>query len=229
VALVVAGKHGRGLFPGWFWIGIGGLATVVILLAVVTAVMAVTSTKLTQTKKETAEQAVEIKRLKNENKKLTVENDKLKESSATLEDIKDRVFEINRRRSRLRKWAALPDRGGDWIGRIDQYLARTPLGGKGRTFYMAAVDAGIEPRLMPAIAMIESGGGRANANSNNFFGRKAVRGGWAAWSNPEEAIDNQAHYIARMWGRVASPYEMRGYAIPGGPWMSKVSREMGRI
>ncbi len=229
MALVVSGKHGRGLFPGWFWIGIGGLTVAVILLAIVTAVMAVTSTKLAQTKKEVIKQAAEIKRLKGRNEKLTTENDDLKETSQTLEDIKDRVFEINRRRSRLQKWAALPDRGGDWIGRIDQYLARTPLQGEGRTFYMAAVDAGIEPRLMPAIAMIESGGGRANANRNNFFGRKAVSGGWAAWSSREEAINNEARYIAKMWGRVASPYEMRGYAIPGGPWMSKISREMGRI
>ena len=229
MALVVPGKHGRGLFPGWFWIGIGGLTLAVVLLATVTAVMAVTSTKLAQARKEVIQQAVEIKRLKGRNEKLTAENDNLKETSKTLEDIKDRVFEINRRRSRLQKWAALPDRGGNWIGRIDQYLARTPLQGEGRTFYMAAVDAGIEPRLMPAIAMIESGGGRANANRNNFFGRKAVGGGWAAWASREEAINNEARYIAKMWGQVASPYEMRGYAIPGGPWMSKISREMGRI
>ncbi len=195
----------------------------------VTAVTVLTSTKLAQARKEVVQQASEIQRLKGSNKKLTAENDKLKETSETLKDIRDRVFEINRRRKRLRKWAALPDRGGDWIGRIDQYLARTPLQGQGRLFYMAAVDAGIEPRLMPAIAMIESGGGRANANRNNYFGRMAVGGGWAAWATPEEAIDNQAHYIAGMWGRVASPFEMPGYCVPGGPWMAKVSREMSRI
>lgn len=199
-----------------------------ILLAVVTATTVVVSNKLVQSRKEVAKQATEIKRLRGENGNLSAENNKLRETSNTLNQIKNRVFEINRRRSRIKRWAALPDRGGNWIGRIDQYLAGTPLQGQGRTFYLAAVDAEIEPRLMPAIAMIESGGGRVNANTNNFFGRKARRG-WASWSTPEEAIKNQAHYIANMWGEVSSPYEMRGYAIPSPPWMGKVSSQMRQI
>jgi hypothetical protein len=190
--------------------------------------MLVTSTKLMQSNKELSKQSVELNRLRRVNSKLGAENDKLKETSETLKDIKNRVYEINRRRSRLRKWAALPDRGGDWIGRIDSYLAGTPLKGQGRTFYLAAVDAGIEPRLMPAIAMIESGAGRVNANRNNFFGRRA-RVGWASWPTPEDAIQNQAQYIVKMWGEVESPYQMKGYCVPGDAWMVKVTGQMRGI
>ena len=81
---------------------------------------------------------------------------------------------------------------------------------------------------MPAIAMIESGGGRANANTNNFFGRMAVGGGWASWPTKEAAIQNQARYISKMWGRTSSPFEMRGYATSP-VWKGNVAREMARI
>ena len=173
-------------------------------------------------------QSREIKLLKKQNQLLTGEINHLKETSQTLNQIKEKVFQINQRRLSMVKWAALPDRGGNWIERIDTYLARTPLRGKGRTFYLAAVDSGIEPRLMPAIAMIESGGGRANSNSNNFFGRKAAGGGYAGWATPDIAIQNQANYISKMWGRASNPYQMRGYATSP-VWKGNVAREMARI
>lgn len=194
----------------------------------VVAALLITNTRLNESQKTLSTLTSQVRRLESQNRTLSAENTKLKETSNTLHEIKSRVFEINRRRGRLMKWAALPDRGGNWIERIDNYLAGTPLRSQGRTFYLAAVDAGIEPRLMPSIAMIESGGGRVNANTNNYFGRRAVKG-WASWPTSQAAIDNQANYIVRMWGRVASPYEMKGYAVPGGSWMAKVSSQMRRI
>ena len=181
-----------------------------------------------QTRKLLKSQAREIKLLRKENGALTGQIKHLRDTSQTLNQIKEKVFEINQRRLTMVKWAALPDRGGNWINRIDQYLARTPLMGRGRVFYLAAVDAGIEPRLMPAIAMVESGAGRANANRNNFFGRRAPGGGWMAWATPEIAIGNQARYISNMWGRASNPYQMRGYATSP-VWKGKVAREMARI
>ena len=190
--------------------------------------MRLTSGEIEKAQARMEGQAREIELMQKENRVLSGQIKQLKETSTTLNQIKEKVFQINQRRLSLVKWASLPDRGGNWINRIDSYLARTPLNGQGRTFYLAAVDAGIEPRLMPAIAMVESGGGRANANSNNFFGRKAPGGGWAGWPTKEIAIQNQAHYISKMWGRTSSPFEMKGYATSP-VWKGKVAGEMARI
>ncbi len=190
--------------------------------------MRLASAKVEQANNETKNHARELKVLRHENKVLSSQVRHLKETSKTLDQIKKKVYQINKRRSSLVKWAALPDRGGDWINRIDRYLASSPLAGQGRTFYLAAVDAGIEPRLSPAIAMIESGAGRANANTNNFFGRKRTASTWMAWSTKEDAINNQAQYISRMWGKASNPYQMRGYATSP-VWKGKVASEMARI
>lgn len=204
--------------------------TLISITAIAIAVVAGTRLTAGETQRandEIKNQANEIKLLKKQNRTLSGEVDHLMETSQTLEQIKEKVYQINKRRLSLVKWAALPDRGGNWIGRIDRYLAGSPLAGQGRVFYLAAADAGIEPRLMPAIAMIESGAGRVNANTNNFFGRRARRG-YRSWVTPEEAIQNQARYVANMWGRVSSPYQMTGYATSP-VWKGNVAREMARI
>jgi len=227
VALIAVGKHGRGLSPA-IWIAI---VVIIWLTAILIAVMigkSLTTGRIEQAQTRMEGQARELKLLQRQNRFLSGEIKHLKETSQTLNQIKEKVFQINQRRLTMVKWAALPNRGGNWINRIDSYLARTPLNGQGRTFYLAAVDAGIEPRLMPAIAMVESGGGRANANTNNFFGRKAAGGGWAGWPTKEIAIQNQAHYISKMWGRTSSPFEMKGYATST-TWKAKVAGQMARI
>ena len=214
--------------PAAAWIGIVGVIWMTAILIAIFIGIRMTRGQIEQAETRLEGQSREIKLLKQENRILSGQIRHLKETSQTLDQIKEKVFQINQRRLALVKWAALPDRGGNWINRIDQYLARTPLAGQGRTFYLAAVDAGIEPRLMPAIAMVESGGGRANANTNNFFGRRAPGGGWMAWPTKDAAIDNQGRYISKMWGRTTSPYEMRGYATSP-VWKGKVAREMARI
>lgn len=225
--MVATGKHGRGLFPGWFWVGVVILAGLFTLVLVLAATAGINKSKLADANKVIGSQELELQRLRRQNQVLGSQVRHLKETSTTLNQIREKVLQINQRRLSLVKWAALPDRGGNWISRIDNYLARTPLAGQGRTFYLAAVDAGIEPRLMPAIAMVESGGGRFNANTNNFFGRKAARG-WAAWPTRETAIQNQGQYIRKMWGQATNPHSMRGYATSP-VWGAKVSREMARI
>ncbi len=201
-------------------------ATVIVLAVLVG--MRLSNAQIKEIKDEANNHKREIKLLRSQNRTLASQVRHLKDTSKTLGQIKKKVYQINKRRSSLVKWAALPERGGDWINRIDRYLAATPLSGNGRIFYLSAVDAGIEPRLMPAIAMIESGGGRANANANNFFGRKAVGGGWASWPTKEAAIHNQGQYIAKMWGHATNPYEMKGYATSP-VWKGKVATQMAKI
>ena len=43
-----------------------------------------------------------------------------------------------------------------WAGRIDAYLAGSPMAGQGATFAAAAWDYGVDPRFSPAIAFVES-------------------------------------------------------------------------
>ena len=65
--------------------------------------------------------------------------------------------------------------------------------------YLAAVKQGIDPRYIPVMAMIESGGGQVLANSFNPFGRKSIGGGWMAFGSWEYAINNQAIYLRKYY------------------------------
>lgn len=115
-------------------------------------------------------------------------------------------------------------RAGNFVDRLDMYLAGSPLAGQGRTILIAAVDTRVDPRMIAAIAAVESSKGRFLAGSHNAWGRKAPGGGWESWSSWEVAIANQAAYLARWGDRIWSVY-----CVPPEPWGSKVRAEMSRV
>jgi len=135
-------------------------------------------------------------------------------------------------------------RGGNWIGRIDQYLAGTPLAGQGRAFFLAAVDNGLPPNLSVAIAARESGkGAQIPSGSYNPFGMTAgtapgyavvnARGpdgtrGYQAFPDWATAIKEHNKFIANHWGAVSGPRQMRGYAMDPA-WANGVQANMGQI
>ena len=70
-----------------------------------------------------------------------------------------------------------------WGERIDAYNEGTPLAGYGATFAAAAYDYGVDPRIAPAIARVESGSGENCFRPHNAWGWGGV-----SWSDWETAI-----------------------------------------
>ena len=70
-----------------------------------------------------------------------------------------------------------------WAGRINAYLAGSPMAGTGETFAEAAWDYGVDPRWSPAISNTESSKGLYCFNSCNAWGW-----GSASWDNWDDAI-----------------------------------------
>jgi len=183
----------------------------------------------------------ELKTLKRQQKTMQGDIDKLKDTTKEPEWLKN---EQSRSKLRSRRRVLADARGGNWIGRIDQYLAGTPLAGQGRTFFMAAVDNGLPPNLSAGIAKRESQLGRhIPPGSHNPFGMTAgtapgygvvsARGPdgtrpYQAFPSWETAIREHAEFIARHWGAVSSPRQMRGYAMDPA-WANGVVASMGEI
>lgn len=113
----------------------------------------------------------------------------------------------------------------NWAGRLDAYLAGTPLAGQGKTFASAAWDAGIDPRFSAAISEVESSRGAACFRPYNAWGWGSVS--WGSW---EEAIPAHASGLARGYGYTVSEAAAQKYC-PGNweHWYNRVSEEMGRI
>ena len=113
----------------------------------------------------------------------------------------------------------------NWAGRLDAYLAGTPLSGQGKTFASAAWDAGIDPRFSAAISEVESSRGAACFRPYNAWGWGSVS--WGSW---EEAIPAHASGLARGYGYTVSEAAAQKYC-PGNweHWYNRVSEEMGRI
>ena len=70
-----------------------------------------------------------------------------------------------------------------WGPRIDAFNAGYPLEGYGMTFAYAAYDYGVDPRIAPAIARVESGSGE-----NCFLAYNAWGWGDVSWPDWETAI-----------------------------------------
>lgn len=129
---------------------------------------------------------------------------------------------------------ARADAVAEWSGRIDAYLAGTPLSGYGATFAQVAMDYGIDPRLAPAIAMVESGAGSACFNSHNAWGYGNY--GWSDW---DSAINGYvsglyAGYSGWMaegdYGLTVTPSMASVYSgYDDGVWYSTVLGEMSAI
>lgn len=118
----------------------------------------------------------------------------------------------------------------EWAGRIDAYLAGSPLAGYGRAFAEAAWNYGVDPRWSPAIACIESSKGRYCANTCNAWGWTAVGGGFRAFGSWNEGIDSHVSYLRSMYGTTLTPAAAQRYCPPTWQdWYNKVGGEMNRI
>lgn len=118
----------------------------------------------------------------------------------------------------------------EWSGRIDAYLAGSPLAGYGTAFAEAAWTYGVDPRWSPAIACIESSKGRYCANTCNAWGWTAVGGGFRSFGSWEEGIDAHVSYLRSMYGPTLTPGAAQIYCPPTWQdWYNKVGGEMSRM
>lgn len=96
-----------------------------------------------------------------------------------------------------------------WAARIDAYLSSygAPLAGYGSVFAQAAAEYGVDPRLSPAIAVIESGGGKVCFKPHNAWGW-----GSASWSDWESAIRGHISGFSRLYGSMLTREGAEAYA-----------------
>ena len=115
-----------------------------------------------------------------------------------------------------------------WAERIDAYLSRygAPLAGQGMVFAQAALDYDVDPRLAPAIAIIESGGGKVCFRPHNAWGWGT--GGWPDWPS---AINGYVSGFSRGYGHDLSLEEAKAYASNDvyEMWYNLVLSEMASI
>ena len=113
----------------------------------------------------------------------------------------------------------------EWAGRIDAYLAGSPLAGQGATFASAAWDNGVDPRWSPAISCIESSKGEACFASCNAWGW-----GSASWGSWEEAIYEHVQGLARGYGYTVTYEAAAKYCPPNADsWYARCVEEMAKI
>lgn len=113
----------------------------------------------------------------------------------------------------------------EWAPRIDAYLGGSPLGGHGRTFAEAAWDYGVDPRVSPAIAAVESGKGRSCYRSYNAWGWGGI-----SWPDWDTAIRAHVAGFASGYGYTVSLSGAASYCPPTYQlWYSSVVAEMERI
>ena len=122
-------------------------------------------------------------------------------------------------------WSERDQFVNEWAGRIDAYLAGSPLGGHGRTFAEAAYDAGIDPRFSPAIATVESSNGAYCFAEHNAWGW-----GGESWDDWDSAIRDHVAGLARGYGYTATPEGARKYCPPNWEhWYYSVVANMNSI
>ena len=113
----------------------------------------------------------------------------------------------------------------EWAGRIDAYLAGSPLAGQGATFARAAWNYGVDPRWSPAISCLESSKGAYCFLPYNAWGWGSVS--WGSW---EEAIDAHVRGLARGYGYTISRDAAYKYCPPNAEyWYDFVSSQMNMI
>ncbi|MDR0515193.1 MAG: hypothetical protein LBG81_08570 [Coriobacteriaceae bacterium] len=113
----------------------------------------------------------------------------------------------------------------EWAGRIDAYLAGSPLAGQGVTFAEAAWNYGVDPRFSPAISNTESSKGRYCFLPYNAWGWGSVS--WGSW---EEAIDAHVRGLARGYGYTISVAGAQKYCPPNWEhWYTSTLNQMNTI
>ena len=113
----------------------------------------------------------------------------------------------------------------EWSGRIDAYLAGSPLAGQGATFAEAAWEYGVDPRFSPAIATVESGNGAVCFLPHNAWGW-----GSSSWGSWEEAIWDHVAGLASGYGGQLTYAGAQKYCPPNADhWYTSVLANMERI
>ena len=113
----------------------------------------------------------------------------------------------------------------EWTGRIDAYLAGSPLAGQGATFAAAAWKYGVDPRWSPAISNTESSKGRHCFKPHNAWGW-----GNASWGSWEEAINAHVAGLAHGYGHTLTVAAAKKYCPPNWyNWYNNTLSEMNRI
>ena len=113
----------------------------------------------------------------------------------------------------------------DWAARINEYLAGSPLEGYGETFAAAAAQYGVDPRLSPAIATIESGKGAICFQDHNAWGW-----GNSSYDSWESAIYDQVEGLATGYDGTLTLEGAERYCPPNyEEWYSSVANEMNGI
>ncbi len=97
----------------------------------------------------------------------------------------------------------------EWTGRIDAYLAGSPLAGQGVTFATAAWDNGVDPRWSPAISNTESSKGAVCFLPYNAWGW-----GSSSFSSWEEAINTHVAGLANGYGQTITYWAAKKYCPP---------------
>lgn len=127
------------------------------------------------------------------------------------------------------------DHDQQWINNINKFLSGSSMAGKGEVFYREAKKQGIDPRLSPSIARVESGLGSATPGGYNAYGMTAGtvpghprNGSWQAFYSWDDAITCHIAFIKRKWGASAGPFNMKGYATSP-TWPTKVNGAMSMI
>ncbi|MGI6221035.1 MAG: coiled-coil domain-containing protein [Coriobacteriales bacterium] len=112
-----------------------------------------------------------------------------------------------------------------WAGRINNYLAGSPLSGYGENFAVAAWDYGVDPRWSPAISCVESSKGAICFRSHNAWGWG--NSGWGSW---EEAIDAHVSGLSRGYGFSLTLGAAKKYCPPTyQDWYNRCLSEMNKI
>ena len=112
-----------------------------------------------------------------------------------------------------------------WAGRIDAYLAGSPLAGQGRVFAEAAWDYGVDPRWSPAIAHVESSKGLYCFLPYNAWGW-----GYVTWPDWETAIRAHVRGLANGYGYTISIAAAQKYCPPNWEfWYNTTLAQMERI
>lgn len=85
---------------------------------------------------------------------------------------------------------------------LNKILEGTHLSGCGTYFFNMEQTYGVNAVFAIAVAENESGLGKHNANKNNFWGRKAISGGWMSWATKEASIMDFGAYIKRRYSNM---------------------------
>jgi hypothetical protein len=112
------------------------------------------------------------------------------------------------------------------VKELQDFLASkgSPMAPSAKALYVSAKRYGHDPKLLVAIAGVESCFGKRCYGHNPFGYLKSGAGSglreYSSWAAGYEAT---AKFIAGHWGGVQSSSRMHGYCVPSHPWMEKVA------